>query len=279
MRYLLLFLVLPLMANDYDYRGDFHFGVDALWWTPINCAWDFAQDEDVTAVKGHFEWGFRITGGYLNDCFLVNANYLYLRTHDAAQAENVTLLASQFTSKAVARIKNQYQTVGVRAGRYLHRKHGTEFAIFGALRWSELEQRRRITASLSTNQKAETWGVGLGVGLAASASLYQQLRVSGDLELDALVGERRTPKFAADTVVLNYGATTMLIPTASFRIGFDYRWPCRCLLFIVNLSYEMHYYWSALEVLVSPFDAQTHFNRDCLDLGFGGPSLGLSIQY
>lgn len=300
-----------------DWCGDFEIGGEALYWRPLYCQWDFATQSDggtglvnVFSIKNHYDWGFRVFGSWTCDDFYVALSYLYYRSTDAKGLAVAFDSTSQFQVNDVSSFKadasNRYdhQNVNLRVG-VVDRDPCKDIELegWGLLRWVDIENRREVRALQSSQpggvaainrfrQKAEFWGVGLGLGGGAHYDLVCGLGFFGESSVMAIIGERRLPSQRTlevnqpeEVVSWVYRNETCVVPGLDLRVGLDYTWCCDCFSITGLIGYELNYYWNALilgELAPGagfPDSTEVTLPRSCRDIGFAGLVLGFSIGF
>lgn len=278
--------------------GDLSVGVQALYWKPSHCAYEYARTAagqgnpsiiSVSDIKADYDWGFRALAGYECGCFYSQVSYQWLQTDDQAVANQSEAIGlSRANDQVRARLFYEYQNVDLRAGQYLHHSGGCHFGVFGNVRWVDLKRNNRVdgftaNGSSSWTQKARFNGAGLGVGTSGNFCLWEGLNGFGEFNLMGIIGDRKTPtsQTIPDTgpiVNIRFRSNTCVIPAMDFRVGLDYKF-CTCGTTIaLEVGYEMNYYWNALEY-ESPTGVTTTGVRECFDVGFAGPYLGGRITF
>lgn len=162
-------------SNWCDLDGCWELGVEALYWKPCICDWQYGFTksdsrlsagvdnhifQDALTVATDYEWGFRILGGYLSHdcCRSLRLDWVYLRSKDSDHAApNAFIRATPRNPSApspntltpnvqlpVAKLRLEYNRVNLRGAQYLHRGCNLDLYTYVGIRWINIEQTRHV---------------------------------------------------------------------------------------------------------------------------------------
>ena len=303
----------------WDICGDWKVGAEALYFTPITCPYAYgtnfvvvsspgfsSQDGQADVVPCTPEWGFRVFGNYLCDCFFACVSY---QRYNGTAANSFvgtspSILGGAFAgpAKITGRVQIEYQNVDVRLGQYFLRGCRSSLYLYGNGRWIDLSHRRSarqaILASgtaLDTQEKSQLEGGALGIGCGGEVDVWCNFGAYIDANLLGVIGRRSLKDVRFRTITLastvnsqqGYPSDTCVTPEVDFRIGLNYTYQCGCWTLVGEVGYEVDHFWHAsmFPDLVTTIDTDADENspRDfvpvCEDLGFSGLFFGARLIF
>ena len=292
--------------------GEWEVGAHALYLTPITCPYAYAdvflsvpdmgdpqiRIAQVEAIPCRAEWGFRVFGNYLHDCFFTNVSYQWFQvtTTRSVTANSLLIQGGDITDigpgAATAQEGIEYQNADVKVGTPLLRTCYCSLSLYGNARWVDLWQRRSVRVLYTggnfqeVQEKSQLEGGALGIGLSAETDAWCGIDAFIDGNLLGVIGNRsitdvRFRRRAAGSLATSievYPSETCVIPEVNFRIGLNYTYACGCWKLVGEVGYEVDYFWHA-SVLpdltgVQLATGDREFIPVCEDLGFSGLFFG-----
>ena len=296
--------------------GEWEVGARALYFTPITCPFSYASVQtfvfgpdtistgQAQVIPCRPEWGFRVFGNYLHDCFFAKVSYQWFEvtTTRSIVAPSVRIAGSAGSAagKATGQEAMEYQNVDVRVGRYLLRGCRSSLYLYGNGRWVDLSHRRSARNTfINTNgefvevqEKSQLEGGALGIGFGGEVDIWCNFGAFIDGNLLGVIGRRsiKDVRFRGQTPTILqirrqfYPSETCVIPEVDFRIGLNYTYTCGCWALVGEVGYEVDHFWdaSAMPELTSsgvPQSLTGEFMPACQDLGFSGLFFGARLVF
>ena len=294
--------------------GDWEVGAHALYYVPITCPYAYADTTVSTTVAPltttvgsadvipcRAEWGFRVFGNYLQDCFFAGVSYQWIdlsTTRSITGTVQIQGSLNPLQGAATGRVNIEYQNVDVRLGQYFLRGCGSSLYLYGNARWVDLSHRRSSQAvntagnAESVQEKSQLEGGALGIGFGGEVDIWCDFGAFIDGNLLGVIGSRSlkdvrfrsfTPPNVIEDFVERYPSETCVIPEVDFRIGLNYSYQCGCWALVGEIGYEVDYFWHASVfpdvtsslIATDPRD----FVPTCEDLGFSGLFFGARLIF
>ena len=290
--------------------GDLEVGAHALYFTPITCPYVYASVESgvtnntvgqAQVIPCRPEWGFRVFGNYLQDCFFAGVSYQWFEvttTRSVVGNVRLTGVTGSAQGRATGQESIEYQNVDVRLGQYILRGCRSSLYLYGNARWVDLYLRRSARHALSnTNgefrevrEKSRLEGGALGIGFGGDLDVWCNFGAFIEGNLLGVIARRsiKDVRFRSQTsTVLSqiqqfYPSETCVIPEVDFRIGLNYTYQCGCWTVVGEAGYEVDYFWqaAALPEFAIAITTTTGANLPlCRDLGFTGLFFGARLIF
>ena len=299
---------------DLGLCGDWEIGAHALYFTPITCPYAYAnrftqfqvadifdgQKGQAQVIPCRAEWGFRVFGNYLEDCFFAGVSYQWFevtttRSIVAVAPASLVIQGGSLNGagRATGQVGIEYQNVDVRAGKYFLKGCCSSLYLYGNVRWVDLSHRR--TARFATpngvifqdvREKSQLEGGAIGIGFGVDSAIWCDFGAFIDGNILGVIGNRSVKdirfrsRFAGSITetVQSYPSETCVIPEVDFRVGINYTYACGCWQMVGEIGYEVDYFWhgSVLPDLTGGILATgaREFVPVCEDLGFSGLFVG-----
>jgi len=277
-------------------------GVDALYWKSCQCPFDYGElrsnvlsptpvtESQMLRVKPGYEWGFRVWIGAERDCTFATLDWTYYSDTDLSIANagdnNLVVVPNLANAtRAVARMKTRYNKINLRLGYYFHRGCDIDFYTFAGLRYLDLDSLRNVVVQAVSDEDSlkqiYQWdGFGVEVGLGTDYHIGCGFHLAGYIAGIGALGHQKT---RADMEGQGAGGTpsrwryptyVQCLPGVEFRLGFNYTYVCGCWQLKGEIGYQLDYYFDMFSIK----DGDSDFSR-CIDVGFAGPFIGLSLQF
>ncbi len=298
--------------------GEFGLSAEALFWRPIVCNDDYALlnvpfIQTVFAVESEFDVGVRVGAWYDADCWFASARYTWFdSTSSDSQSRPIQdLFIRDFGSEEpVARASEsfcyQYQDANLRWGTACSRTKCCTLYAFAEARWVNVEGTRKINGAqlnggiLFSRDHSAFDGGGIGLGIGSKAIILSCLHLDTELGTVGVIGSRRHDYSRAaragtgpfDATGATYASNTIFVPglDASVKLSFI---RCICNIdFSLFIGWEYEYYWNIIQFNQSAiaFDnrpgtpvgtllAIQEGTGRCRNIGFGGPTVGVTVKY
>ncbi|MBS0622056.1 MAG: hypothetical protein JSR80_03760 [Verrucomicrobia bacterium] len=137
--------------------------------------------------------------------------------------------------------------------------------------YTQLQATRGPVPVGSYRQKVKFEGGGVGIGFENQWNLWCWFGMRAELAALALIGQQKTffnvTTQASGNAYVNFDSHTAVIPEIDAKIGINYTWYANKLAVIIEVGYEIDYFWKAL--LLS--DNTNKAVHSCENIGFAGP--------
>jgi Legionella pneumophila major outer membrane protein precursor len=288
----ILFSVLVFACGSVS--ASFYGGGDALYWQPGSGSFDYAllNTGTVRTICPDYAWGGRLYGGCLSDCLRFELSGLWLDGSDTAlvRGENIVLpfCAEIGIEKANGKLQTSYWNVDVRAGFAFHRDCLLSFELLGGARFANILQRREVAgitseeALIFSKDRLEFSGGGPEVGVRADAQLLCGIYLMGELDLIALIGERKQNVSRSEGLDVHFRDETAVVPAVDLRLALGYGRQVGCWELAAELGYQMNYFFQPLTPLIEfaeTVSVLVPVTRHERDISFGGPFIGIRVGF
>lgn len=292
----------PCYSDCCCWDGCFQIGASAIWWRPSTPYFEYGRVNTTSSgafvavepagFHAEYQWGFQIFGGWFphNACWFGHAKWNYLnrsKNHGRIEDPIIPVFTTNTAQlSATAKSRFEYNQVYARLGYYLQRNCYVDFYTYGGLRWVDVRVRFTIEGINSDDElnvyreRTETWAVGIETGFGGEYHLGCGFNLNGRMGFFGGVGEQKH-FFGSPTVTTVASAAETQIPTQVFclpgfdaRFGVNFTYECCCTEIVLELAYEMDYYFDAITVK----NAESVFSS-WHDVGFAGPVLSLSVCF
>jgi hypothetical protein len=285
--------------------GSWEFGVDFLYWHACACPFDFGaakveylneddqavSDSSIQRVKPSNHPGWRLNATYLDGCKFYTLDWLYLRATDSSEAfkpleGDLTVPPFGAVNYATAQMRNTYNRVNFRAGYTLHEGCCISSYTYLGARLIDINQYRNTfvePGGLREKDKAEYAGFGVEWGVGGEYITQCGLGIATRMAATLTVGEQkyRSEILSLNPVRLNYHTYTHCVPGYDFRLGINYAKECDCWSALIEIGYELQYYFNAIRVQGRDQGASPELivTTHCANIGFGGPYISLQLAF
>ena len=268
----------------------------------------------IFTVTPSFNLGFRVRARYDHDCWFVDSRYTWFESADLNQVDrdaNFIFLqgssSEEIYRRGSTRLRYGYQDVNIRGGWNCVCDRCCQIYSWIEGRYAKLRSKRTITGFgqagvtpdvLRGNRAASTFeGGGVGVGVGLQVQVLSCIEITTELAALGLYGLRYgswglTSDFAAASLsqVGDYQSKGTFLPAMDLLAKVAYLSSYCGWDFSLFIAWEINHYWDG-ELMgeppvgfngTAPASAQvgnTIGNRQCTNLGFGGPSVGFTVCY
>ncbi len=269
----------------------------------------------VASVAPSINLGLRVAARYDQDCWFADARYTWFQSADLDQIERDEpiiyaqgIAVSQALIRASTRIRYGYQDVNTRAGIQCLGNQCCQLYSWLEGRYAQIKVKRTVIgngafagdpAGIIAEKATGTFdGGGLGIGFGIRAQILSCLQASTELSAVGLFGSysgtyrRHGENQSADlTFPTIYPTKAAVVPGVGLRAKIEYIKTLCNLDFTLFFAWEIIEYWGGrlmTDPVIAPNDiavplpsllGQVSGNRQCNNIGFGGPSVGFNVSY
>lgn len=319
----------PCSATVPSFNGGFTLGISGLYLRPTSDNLDYAVVYPINAngdaLSGHvksaepdYDWGYRVSAGYLfpctgNDLTLTYSNFNH-HTVNRADVPSDSILVGTVTpvffqagdnaSAAIAaNARYNYQTLDVDFGQHLNLGCNTHIKFIGGVRFADLdstfkadyntvtEEQSTVVESVATRQHSEFKGAGPRFGTNLEYNLGNGFGIVGQATASLLVGnistnfDERDIELTGDDVTSDVAVgfhqrhTARVVPNLTGKLGVNYNFEF-CNPSRTKMTVEAGYQVDHY------FNVNEHqklldafgAGKQVTDTSFNGPYVGLQVK-
>jgi Legionella pneumophila major outer membrane protein precursor len=288
----ILFSVLVFACGSVS--ASFYGGGDVLYWQPGSRSFDYAllSTGTVRTICPDYSWGGRLYGGYRCDCLRFELSGLWIDGSDSAEVrgENITLpfCTGSGIEQANGKLQTSYWNLDGRAGFAFHRDCLLSFELLGGARFASIQQRREVAGlteqedQIFSKDRIEFCGAGPEVGVRVDAQVLCDFYLTGELDLIALIGERKQTWSTSEGPGVHFRDETAVVPAVDLRLALGYGRQFGCWELAAELGYQMNYFFQPVTPLVEfaqTVSVSVPVTRHEQDMSFGGPFIGIRVGF